>query len=522
MAGLTHHLRRAGVCVATGYGIRLFVQRGQLVVEDGVGRDRRRRVYSRATHGISRLVVIGTEGFISLEAIRWLQRLGISLIHLDRDATLLASSAVAAGDARLRRLQAVAGESPLGVEIARRLMQSKLAGQARVLDLLSPTATIVAAFGQQLDLLDAAGSLDEVLAAEREAAQTYWAAWGSLPVRFRGADAKAVPEYWLVFGQRGSLLTGAPRLAINPANALLNYLYALLEAETRNACLIAGLDPGLGIVHVDYRNRDSFALDLMEAVRPDVDAYVLELLQTRIFKRKDFAETVRGVCRINPPLSHELGETAPHWGSRIAPIVESVAAQLAAVPGSRVAALTTPLTGSNRSQSRNRKRPKPASRLTPRPPETCKTCGDPVPARQRFYCDDCLPARREEHDKGLHKTALAAIKARRDAGDDPTHGGTAAQKRAVKNRARKAAEQAWEARHDKPDPAIFLTEILPAIQAIPTSRLEQATGLSRRYIAMIRRGEHTPHPRHWPALRNLTESQPVNAHVLARHNSAKR
>lgn len=498
MGNLTHHLRRAGVCVAAGYGIKIFIRRGQLVVEDGLGRDRRKRVYSRATHGISRLVVIGTDGFISLEAIRWLQRLGISLIHLDRDATLLASSAVTAGDARLRRLQAAAGESPLGVEVARGLMQAKLTGQRRVIDLLSPTPAIAAAFEQQLAALDAAGSLDEVLAAEREAAQAYWAAWGSLPVRFRGADARTVPEYWLVFGQRGSLLSGAPRLAINPANALLNYLYALLEAETRNACLIAGLDPGLGIVHVDYRSRDSFALDLMEAVRPDVDAYVLELLQARTFKRTDFAETVRGVCRINPPLSHELGETSPHWGQRIAPIVEGVAAQLAATPGSRVAALTTPLTGSNRSQTRNRKRPKQAPRRTPRLPEICRACGNPVPVRQRLYCDACLPARRREHDTNLHKSALAAMKARKEAGHDPTHGGTAAEKRAAKNRDRIAAERAWEAEHDKPDPAIFQTEILPAIQSIPTSRLEQATGLSRRYLSMVRRGEQTPHPRHWP------------------------
>ena len=79
MADLTHHLRRAGVCVASGYGIKVFVQRGQLVVEDGIGRDRRTPRLSRATHGISRLVVIGSDGFISLEAIRWLHRLGIAL-----------------------------------------------------------------------------------------------------------------------------------------------------------------------------------------------------------------------------------------------------------------------------------------------------------------------------------------------------------------------------------------------------------------------------------------------------------
>lgn len=188
-----------------------------------------------------------------------------------------------------------------------------------------------------------------------------------------------------------------------------------------------------------------------------------------------------------------------HWGRRIAPFVEAVAAQLATTPGSRVPVATTPLTGSNRSESRNRKRPKPTLRKTPRLPETCKICGSRVPVRQRLYCDDCLAARRHEHDTNVHKSALTAIKARRDVGDDPTHGGSAAHKRAAKNRDRKAAERAWEEKHERPEPAVFRTEILPAIQAIPTSQLERATGLSRRYIAMVRRGEQTPHPRHWQA-----------------------
>jgi hypothetical protein len=188
--------------------------------------------------------------------------------------------------------------------------------------------------------------------------------------------------------------------------------------------------------------------------------------------------------------------------------VEAVTAQLAGTPGSRVAALTTPLTGSNRSQGRNRKRPRRADRRTPRLSETCKSCGKPVPVRQRLYCDECLPARRHEHDTNLHHSALKALKARRDAGDDPTHCPTADAKRAAKNRARIAADRAWEAGHEKPDPAIFRSEILPAIQTIPTSELERATGLSRRSLAKIRRGGQTPHPRHWPAFRSLTEAEP--------------
>jgi CHAT domain-containing protein len=35
------------------------------------------------------------------------------------------------------------------------------------------------------------------------------------------------------------------------------------------------------------------------------------------------------------------------------------------------------------------------------------------------------------------------------------------------------------------------------IQDVPLSRLQKATGLSLRYVSLIRRSERTPHPRHW-------------------------
>ena len=48
------------------------------------------------------------------------------------------------------------------------------------------------------------------------------------------------------------------------------------------------------------------ALDVMEAVRPDVDSYVLDLIGETTFSRDDFHETRSGGCRILPPLTHEL------------------------------------------------------------------------------------------------------------------------------------------------------------------------------------------------------------------------
>jgi CRISPR-associated endonuclease Cas1 len=509
MAGLTRHLRRAGVCVASGYGIKIQVRRGHLVIEDGLGRNRRCRTYSRATHGISRVVVVGSDGFISLEAIRWLHRLGIALIHLDRDGNILATSSPHGGDARLRRLQASALGNETGLEIARMLLQAKLDGQASVLDALPSAAATRESFAAAYSRLGTAGNLDELVWAERDAALAYWAAWGTIPINFNKGDGRLLPGHWPTFGQRGSLLTSSPRLAINPANAILNYLYGILEAETRLACLTVGLDPGLGIVHADYRDRDSFALDLMEAARPAVDAYALEFLGSRTFSRRDFAETARGVCRVNPPLSHELAETAPHWAEAVAPAAEAVAQLLSSTNGSRLKRTSTPLTGRNRSARYEPKlRPVATRSKTPaRPAPTCSRCGGPLPRRGRVYCDDCLPHyQREQYERAFDGSGLSAIEKMKASGEDPTHGATAAVRRAETNVERKRQAREWDEQHGKlVDLSAFRRDILPLIQVVPLSRLQQATGLSLRYVSLIRRGERTPHPRHWQALMRATE-----------------
>jgi hypothetical protein len=59
----------------------------------------------------------------------------------------------------------------------------------------------------------------------------------------------------------------------------------------------------------------------------------------------------------------------------------------------------------------------------------------------------------------------------------------------------------WDEQHGKlVDLSAFQPDILPLIQEVPLSRLQKATGLSLRYVSLIRRGERAPHPRHWQAL----------------------
>ena len=67
---------------------------------------------------------------------------------------------------------------------------------------------------------------------------------------------------------------------------MLNYLYAVLESEARLAVASLGLDPGLGVLHVDSGNRDSLALDVLEPVRAQVDSYLLDWIARQPLRRE--------------------------------------------------------------------------------------------------------------------------------------------------------------------------------------------------------------------------------------------
>ncbi len=88
--------------------------------------------------------------------------------------------------------------------------------------------------------------------------------------------------------------------------------------------------------------------------------------------------------------------------------------------------------------------------------------------------------------------------------DDRAHGGEAARRRGRRNAETLRANVAWEREQsDDLNPASFAQEIGPKLQGVSLAAMMQATGLSRPYCAMIRRGERVPHPRHWETLRAM-------------------
>jgi hypothetical protein len=376
----------------------------------------------------------------------------------------------------------LAATSEAGVELARTILTAKVAGQRAVLVELPHGAAAVPAVETWLSVIVGADTLQELVFAESQAANAYWDAWASLPIPFPVREAAKLPGHWQTFGQRSSLISQGPRLATNPAGAIFNYVYALLEAETILACHAVGLDPGIGIFHTDRRDRASLALDLMEAVRPLADSYILALLTQRTFAPRDFVETRQGNCRLAPRLAAELAETLHSWRNHVAPVVEQAAHDLADSSRARLPR-ATPLTRSNQRASWDQRAPgresraKRAGHLTL--PDSCRDCGGPVPRRGRRYCDQCRRDQTAAHVAKGREKAQAVLAQLRAEQRDPAHGGRAATIRGTKNAAHQRAVAAWEG--ERPDPEMFATEILPALRNLPVPDLMAATGLGQHY-----------------------------------------
>lgn len=84
----------------------------------------------------------------------------------------------------------------------------------------------------------------------------------------------------------------------DPANACLSLGYTLAHAEAIRAASSAGLDPCLGFLHEPSYGRESLACDLVELVRPRVDALVWRLFADRVLRADHFSMDGEA-CRMN-------------------------------------------------------------------------------------------------------------------------------------------------------------------------------------------------------------------------------
>lgn len=550
-----------GTLVISGNSPSIKVENGVLVVRDGprlpppghqgpaLPLDERMVTLRipRAGCPIKRIIVTRPEGHITFSATAWLAEVGVLLAQLDWHGNVLLATAPPGPDRpAMRRAQALAAGSEIGLAIVRELLRHKIAGQAAIARLLGGNDAVAL-----IDRLagEAATSATGIhaMACEAAAATAYWGLWRGTRMRFARRDN--VPDHWAEFNVRRPPGSYRPRNATSAPGALLNYLYGVAVSQMAIALTAAGLDPGIGVLHADRESRASLAYDAVEVLRPYIEAWLLALFAETVFAKRDFYEESNGTIRVTRPLTGHLAMTAPLWArgaetvavwladclaraARPAGMAEVLieAAEIGlslppvdgaspALPVALAAPIFPPLPA-----------PFPSLPVPGRPyrpalahevmPRACLECGraiDPTRKEGRFCSSTCVAIYRAEmcklislETKGPLALAIAALKTSDDARRTRlSHNATAryawerahAAETLRKDDTRTAAERAGL--HDWYD-----GEMRPRLSPLRTIDVARTLDISRVYARKIVRGEQMPHPRHFAALAALAGIDP--------------
>lgn len=502
------------VVTLVGYGLSLTVSRGHLILKDGVGRQRRERRLPRVQRQVTRIVILGQTGHISLEAIRWCVDTNIALIQIDTKGRVgMLATTDGRDDPRLRRAQALAAGTSVGFQAARELILAKISGQANVVARHNLSADVL---DRYTELADGAATLTDLAGVEAQAALRYFTTWANeITVRFARDHTDRVPQHWAWFVARSSLIHPSPgaRDAADPINAMLNYGYALAETECTLALRAIGLDPGLGVMHTDKPARDSLALDLIEPLRPVVDDLILQLIARRVFTSDDFVEDGRGGCRLTPALASELAGLMPEIARVAAVYAEHLLATFTASARGKVAA-KTPLTRANWHAAKGAAVPA-VNEAHLNAMNACEICGILLDPGQRKHCRPCWEQRRRElaADRTVARSQkLAELRAQ---GKDPRGTKQAVTRRSATLKKMNAEHRAWHPtpEEDALDNDWYDTTIAPRLQEISVRAIQVGLGVSDGGASKIRRGVYRPHKRHWLKLRELIDTAQQSSHL---------
>jgi CRISPR-associated protein Cas1 len=327
--------REAHPLILTGHGLSLRVDKGCLCVRDGYthypAEEREWRFFSGALDIPPAFVVLDGSGNITLDAIDWLARHRVPLIRIRWDgqfASIVTSGGQAASADKVDWQRRTRCSPRARLAFAIDLIRQKAQNSLVTLDGFLPRGPLWDRACKNIETR--ARSLKSnppktfatLLGIEGSIAGDYFRVWSELSIKWKPIKRYPIPKDWSTYRSRVALRHGIRlrsdgggynRGATHPVNAMLNYAYAVLIAQTQIRLIVEGYDPTIGVMHEKKALRGinpGFALDHMEPMRPVVDRAVLHLIETVTFTGDDFSIQQDGVCRMNPELARRVAQLA--------------------------------------------------------------------------------------------------------------------------------------------------------------------------------------------------------------------
>jgi CRISPR-associated protein Cas1 len=222
---------------------------------------------------------------------------GRFMVLLDRNGRFKARlEGPVSGNVLLRQAQHQAmGDSAKTLAIAKNIVAGKIQNTRQIVlrgsreaeapddaEALKQTAEALA---NALTRLSTCDDIDQVRGVEGESARAYFASFDRMVREDR--------ESFKLDGRNR-------RPPLDPMNAVLSFLYALVMNDCVAGAEGVGLDPQMGFLHALRPGRAALALDLMEELRSVLaDRLALTLVNRKQVTKKDFVERPGGAVHLN-------------------------------------------------------------------------------------------------------------------------------------------------------------------------------------------------------------------------------
>ncbi|MDV6344070.1 CRISPR-associated endonuclease Cas1 [Nitrosomonas sp. Is37] len=308
-------LRTSTVITLTGISPSVSVDNDSLVIKQGAtlaDMAPPTTRYPRGVHRLAWVVIDSPNGFVTIDALHWLESQRIGLMMCSGGNTSVLLQHVDKPIVSLRRAQ----YSGNVVVIARWVLRGKLAACLDAFpDLPNAQELHELLHGDTLSQLV---SVNDLRLVEGRIAGAYWKHH-----TFTLNHYAKFPPWWSEFDRRSSGIgnTGN-RHATHPVNAILNYAYTVVAGIVKRHCALLGLDTAVGSLHADNDRRDSLVWDLLELIRADIDKLLLTWMKSVKWRRTDFLTSERGVVSLDTNLRRVVVEKVSTLQSSVERIVK--------------------------------------------------------------------------------------------------------------------------------------------------------------------------------------------------------
>lgn len=253
------------------------------------------KVFQAPVHSIENIVCFGFKA-LSPQLMAFCAESNVGISYLSENGKFLARVYGAQkGNVLLRKAQYDISDNEMeSLAIARPIVAAKVANYRSLLlrhqrnhpdECPDSVSNAVGAMGERITKIQTVETLDVLRGYEGECAALYFGVLSAL----------------ITVQREDFIFTGrTKRPPLDPANALLSFLYAILANDVRSALETTGLDPQVGFLHQLRSGRPSLALDIMEEFRAYLgDRIMLNLINLKQVTKKDFEIRESGEVRMS-------------------------------------------------------------------------------------------------------------------------------------------------------------------------------------------------------------------------------